>query len=361
MRRVAAVLLVTTAPFVLSCAGAPALRGKIDGMTAIVERADRNGAKRCAPRELALSRSNLRFAATDLDQGHLDDAERHFQVAEANGKAALAMSPPEQCGDVEPKSGDKDGDGILDDADKCPTERETWNTYQDDDGCPDDPDTDSDRIPDSIDQCIVEAEDYDGFQDDDGCPDTDNDADGVADGNDRCPNQKEDPDGFEDEDGCPDPDNDRDTVADVDDLCPTQPGVPGGEKPGCPRKNVIVTDKEIRITQQIQFQTNKAVIKPESFVILDAVRDVLKDNPKIALEVQGHTDNTGNAQLNMKLSQSRAESVRNYLVAHGIDKSRLIAKGYGMTQPLVPNNSEGNKALNRRVQFIRTEAKTAVP
>ena len=86
---------------------------------------------------------------------------------------------------------------------------------------------------------------------------------------------------------------------------------------------------------------------------------MLKDNPKIDLEIQGHTDNVGNAAYNMKLSQSRADSVRAYLVEHGIRRSdRLTTMGYGMSQPVVPNNSAANRALNRRVQFIRTETGT---
>lgn len=124
----------------------------------------------------------------------------------------------------------------------------------------------------------------------------------------------------------------------------------------------MVTEKEIRITQQIQFEFNKAVIKPGiSYTILDEVTGVLNDNPKIALEVQGHTDNVGGDAYNMHLSQSRADAVRAYLVAHGIAPDRLVAKGYGFHQPLVPNSSESNRGLNRRVQFIRTESNAAPP
>src|SRR6185369_1324974 len=124
----------------------------------------------------------------------------------------------------------------------------------------------------------------------------------------------EDPDGFQDADGCPDPDNDGDGVPDIDDQCPNTPGQPGGPRSGCPQL-IVVTDREIRITQQIQFDFNKATIKPVSFPILDAVRDVLVSNPKITIEVQGHTDNVGQAQYNMRLSRQRAEAVRAYLVA----------------------------------------------
>ena len=119
---------------------------------------------------------------------------------------------------------------------------------------------------------------------------------------------------------------------------------------------MVVTANEIRITQQIQFEFNKAVIKPGiSYKILDEVVSVLIDNQKFDIEVQGHTDNVGNDAYNMKLSQSRADAVRAYLVSHGVEASRLVSKGYGFHQPLVPNDTPANRALNRRVQFIRTE------
>jgi len=339
-----------------SCTTGVYARGRIDGLNGMVVKAEQNGAMRCAPRELALAKAHLRFAATDLDQGMASDAESHLAIAEPNAQAAFALSPADKClSENLAREGDRDGDGIADQFDQCPDIRENYNGFEDLDGCPDDPDSDHDGIPDSRDACMLEPEDKDGYLDDDGCPDLDNDADGIPDTKDKCPNQAEDMDGFEDADGCPDDDNDKDTVADLYDECPNTPGQPNGVRPGCPSL-IIVTAKEIRITQQIQFDFNKSTIKPVSFPILDAVRDVLVANPKITLEVQGHTDNVGQAAYNLKLSQQRADSVRAYLVAHGIEPARLISKGFGMNQPLVPNNTEGNRALNRRVQFIRTES-----
>ncbi len=349
----AAVALVVGA----SCASGPVTRGRIDGLNAIVKKAEANGAMRCAPRELAIAKSHILFAQVRLDQGKLSDAQGHLEIAEPNAHAALANSPSDKCAEAPSlaREGDRDGDGIADTFDSCPDQRETYNGFEDIDGCPDDPDTDKDGIPDSRDACPLEPEDKDGYLDDDGCPDPDNDADGIPDEKDKCPNDPEDPDGFQDDDGCPDEDNDNDTVKDVDDQCPNTPGQPTAARPGCPSL-VVVTAKEIRITQQIQFDFNKATIKPVSFPILDAVYDVLAANPKITIEVQGHTDNVGNAAYNQKLSQQRADSVKAYLVKKGIPESRLVSKGYGMAQPLLPNTTEANRALNRRVQFIRTEA-----
>jgi outer membrane protein OmpA-like peptidoglycan-associated protein len=327
-----AALCVAVAVFASACAEGPALRGRIRGLTTTVDDAEKNGAMKCAPRELAIARSNLEFAAIDLDQGHLSQAQAHLAKAEPNAQAAFQNSPPDRC-----------------------TTREFVEVAEH----KTDVDTDGDGILDSRDQCINEPEDKDGYLDDDGCPDPDNDADGIADASDKCPNEPEDPDGFQDEDGCPDPDNDADQIADLEDFCPNTPGVLGGDKPGCPKKNslIVVTEKEIRITQQIQFEFNKAVIRPGiSFKILDEVVGVLNDNPKISLEVQGHTDNVGGDAYNMNLSQKRADAVRAYLVSKGISTSRLVSKGYGFHQPLVPNTTPSNRELNRRVQFIRTEA-----
>jgi len=316
-----------------ACAQGPALHGKIAGLTKTVDDAEKNGAMKCAPRELAVARSNLEFAEIDLDQGFVSKAEAHLAKAEPNAQAAFDMSPPDRC-----------------------TAREFVEVVQEK---PVDKDTDGDGITDSRDQCILEPEDMDGYLDDDGCPDPDNDSDGILDAADKCPMQAEDMDGWQDDDGCPDPDNDQDQIADVDDYCPNTPGVPGGDHPGCPKKNslIVVTEKEIRITQQIQFEFNKAKIKPGiSFKILDEVASFLTDNSKISVEVQGHTDNVGGEAYNMKLSQARADSVKAYLVQKGIAPDRLVSKGYGFHQPLVPNDTAANRTLNRRVQFIRTES-----
>ncbi len=369
MSAVARVALVGLIGFGVSCSQVSTMRGDIEGLSQVVERAEKNGAMRCAPRELALARSHLKFAAIEIDQGFFPRAKDHLQIAEANAHAAYDLSPPQKCserGFVEetppPQIGDRDGDGLPDNVDKCPDQPENYNGFEDADGCPDDPDTDGDGIPDSKDQCVLEPEDKDGYQDSDGCPDPDNDLDTVPDDKDKdpttgksCANDPEDPDGFEDVDGCPELDNDKDGVPDLEDMCPNEPG-PASNK-GCPLKPslVVVTDKEIKILQQIHFQFDKDKIRPESFKILDAVVDVLKSYPKIHLEIQGHTDNKGAPAYNKNLSERRAASVLKYLVEHGVDVGRLVSHGYGMEKPLVSNDTDQGRALNRRVQFIRTE------
>ena len=134
-----------------------------------------------------------------------------------------------------PTGHDRDGDGILDRDDKCPSVAEDRDGFQDQDGCPD-PDNDGDGILDAKDKCRDAPEDFDGFKDDDGCPDLDDDSDGIPDGEDKCRNEPEDKDGFQDDDGCADLDNDDDGIPDAVDLCPTAPEDKDGYKDGdgCP-------------------------------------------------------------------------------------------------------------------------------
>lgn len=124
-----------------------------------------------------------------------------------------------------------------------------------------------------------------------------------------------------------------------------------------PKKaNVQVGKNEIVIKQQIQFAVDSAVILPESNGLLNEIADVLIKNPRIhKVEVQGHTDNTGTPDHNLTLSNDRAQAVVGWLTSHGVPADRLVAKGYGQTKPLVPNVTAGNRARNRRVQFIITD------
>jgi OmpA-OmpF porin, OOP family len=222
----------------------------------------------------------------------------------------------------EPSVGDRDGDGIKDDVDRCPDE----------------------------------PEDRDGFQDADGCPDPDNDGDGILDIDDLCPNEPEDKDGFEDADGCPDPDNDHDHIPDVDDKCPDQPETYNNvqDEDGCPDRGVVATvDGGFVALQPINFEYDRAVIKPDSFYILDAVVAAMNGNPDYQLiEVQGHTDERGDDAYNLDLSERRAAAVMAYLVAHGVDPRRLTSHGYGETQPVDKRHDERAWAVNRRVSFV---------
>lgn len=134
------------------------------------------------------------------------------------------------------ESHDRDGDGIPDDIDQCPTAAEDFDGFQDSDGCPD-PDNDGDGILDVNDKCPDQAEDFDGFEDTDGCPEVDNDKDGIPDDLDHCPNEPETKNGYKDDDGCPDEaDQDGDGIPDVRDKCPLEAEDTDGfeDEDGCP-------------------------------------------------------------------------------------------------------------------------------
>ncbi len=105
-------------------------------------------------------------------------------------------------------------------------------------------------------------------------------------------------------------------------------------------------------TNAILFGYNSAAIDKESRPVLDGLAQYLQANPRRRLEIQGHTDNIGGQAFNATLSQKRAEAVKAYLAAAGVDDSRLVAKGYGLSQPVVDNGTPEGRARNRRVVFV---------
>ncbi len=245
---------------------------------------------------------------------------------------------------------DRDRDGIPDRDDKCPNDAEHKDGFEDDDGCPEF-DNDGDGIPDSLDKCPNEPEHKDGFEDNDGCPEFDNDGDGIPDSLDKCPNEPEHKDGFEDNDGCPDLDNDGDGVADTDDKCPNMKGVP--ENNGCPKTEEIKRGR--LILEGVNFQSGKAILTQASYAILDRVYESLVEWENVKLEIQGHTDNVGSDEVNLKISQARADAVMQYLIQRGISPSRLKAVGYGKSSPIADNRTAEGRAINRRVELRRID------
>lgn len=199
------------------------------------------------------------------------------------------------------------------------------------------PDADGDGVPDKEDNCPNEP----GKADLGGCPDRD--GDGVADKMDACPDLA----GPVDKQGCPD--SDGDGIADNMDKCPTVAGVP--EMKGCPAVKEEVKRLFEKALTGIQFETGSAVIKKSSHAILDDVVAVLADNPSYDLEVHGHTDSQGNDEKNMKLSEERAASVKDFLVGKGVAGDRLKSFGHGETMPVADNATSTGRAKNRRVEF----------
>jgi len=263
---------------------------------------------------------------------------------------------------ADPRPRDRDGDGIRDREDRCPLAPEDRDGFQDQDGCPD-PDDDADRVPDLRDHCPRVAEDRDGFQDEDGCPDEDDDLDGVPDSRDGCPKVAEDADGFQDHDGCPDEDDDADGVPDRTDLCPREAETRNdyADDDGCPDEDQVrVVGERIVLDDRVHFEMNNAIIRDVSFGLIEKLAKLLREHPEYThVEVQGHADARGDEEFNQKLSQSRAESVVEFLGKQGIQLGRLSARGFGASRLITEQRNERAHYLNRRVEFVITRRPAA--
>jgi OOP family OmpA-OmpF porin len=257
---------------------------------------------------------------------------------------------------------DRDGDGIPDDQDACPDVPGVRTDDPKTNGCPPPaPDRDKDGIPDKEDACP----DVPGIRTNDpktnGCP-SDRDHDTIIDIEDACP----DVPGIRTSDpktnGCPpDPDRDKDGIPNEIDACPDDPG-PKSNDPrtsGCPR--VYIKNSQIQILEQPKFDFNKASVRPESYSLLTEVAKVMNDHSEVKhVRVEGHTDSTGTSEYNKKLSAQRAKAVVDWLTANGVERSRLTSVGMGKESPMVPNDTEMNRALNRRVEFHIEDQETTV-
>lgn len=173
-------------------------------------------------------------------------------------------------------------------------------------------------------------------------PPADSDHDGVIDSADKCPNTvagaKVDATGCE-------LDGDRDGVVDRLDKCPKTPAGDKVDAVGC----------GVNFALEVQFDTNSANIKQESYAELDTFVRFFNDVPSAKGELQGHTDNVGKDAYNLKLSQRRADSVKAYVVSKGVDAARITTKGYGEAQPIADNTTVEGRAANRRVLFVRSD------
>jgi OOP family OmpA-OmpF porin len=154
-------------------------------------------------------------------------------------------------------------------------------------------------------------------------------------------------------------DSDGDGVPDIHDKCPNTPQGTRVDGAGCPlpdpkQEPVAVTQDDKSVVDEaiknLQFDVNKATIRPTSFNSLGRVADLLT-NKNYSLKLAGNTDNTGNFDTNMRLSQERADAVKQYLVSQGADASRIDAVGYGSTKPIATNDTPEGRQQNRRVEF----------
>jgi OmpA-OmpF porin, OOP family len=242
---------------------------------------------------------------------------------------------------------DSDGDGVADGIDAC--DATPRGATVDARGCPGD--ADEDGVLDGIDACAntpkgarVTAT---------GCP-TDSDGDTVPDGLDQC---ERTPAGCTvNANGCPQ-DSDQDGICDGIDKCADTPAQARVDATGCPiqvssRETELLETGMIRL-QNVNFDTGKSTIKPESFQALDEVGDILRRWPQLRIEIAGHTDSRGTDARNRVLSDDRAAAVRDYLLSKfpELRPDQFTAKGYGETQPVATNTTVLGRARNRRVEF----------
>src|SRR6266480_4920628 len=255
---------------------------------------------------------------------------------------------------------DSDHDGVYDGIDKCPGT--PAGVHVDAKGCP--VDSDGDGVPDGIDQCPATPAGV--HVDAKGCP-LDSDGDGVPDGVDQCPNT---PAGTKvDAAGCPLPVGAEKTPlapvptptpAPTPGKCPPAPPGSQVDANGClilfapeaarsptpgapPRPTLILTG--------VNFETGRSALTRDSYMVLDAVAASLLANPEIRIEIAGYTDSTGTKFSNLRLSQGRAAAVRFYLARKGVPPLRMVAKGYGASGYIAPNNTAAGRAQNRRVEL----------
>jgi len=261
---------------------------------------------------------SIKFGGTDTDGDGIYDKDD--ACPEVAGLEAFNGCP------------DADGDGIEDSKDSCPNEAGSKEMN----GCPD---ADGDGVADKDDACPNEA----GLAALAGCPDAD--SDGVADKDDSCPNEA----GPSENKGCPWPDKDGDTVLDKDDQCPDVAGTVANA--GCPEVTEEVQKQLNDYARTILFDTGKTSIKAESTGVMVDIITILKEYPTAKFTVEGHTDSVGSAKLNQSLSESRALSVKEFLVEKGIEEFRLSAVGYGEDKPIATNNTRSGRTQNRRVEI----------
>ena len=260
----------------------------------------------------------VKFGGTDTDDDGIYD--RDDACPEVAGLEAFNGCP------------DADGDGIEDSKDACPNAAGSKEMN----GCPD---ADGDGVADKDDACPNEA----GVAAMGGCPD--GDSDGVADKDDACPTEA----GPAENKGCPWADKDGDSVLDKDDACPDVAGTVANK--GCPEVTEEVQKRLNDYARTILFDSGRSTLNPETTSVFVDIIGILNEYPNAKFTVEGHTDSQGAAANNQKLSESRANAVRDFLIEKGVGADRLQAIGYGEDRPIADNKTSRGRKENRRTEI----------
>lgn len=284
--------------------------------------------------QVSLFREGFVFVNSQYRIPVTENAAYHFTHSVGIAANIISRKEPEPKTVAIPEVTDRDGDGIVDSLDACPDQAGLAALQ----GCPD---SDGDGIADKDDKCPDVA----GIAKYSGCPIPDTDKDGINDEEDKCPNVP----GVARYQGCPVPDKDGDGVNDEEDKCPNEAGPASNF--GCPVIETVVVERVNKAAQNIFFATGSAKLLAKSFKSLKDVAQVMQDNPTYKIDVDGHTDNTGGNELNQKLSESRANSVKQYLIDNGVEESRIVATGYGEDRPIADNKTAAGRSKNRRVEM----------
>jgi outer membrane protein OmpA-like peptidoglycan-associated protein/opacity protein-like surface antigen len=263
----------------------------------------------------------------------------------ANGIDRCSGTPPGAIVDAIGCTRDSDGDNIADGVDKCPDT--PAGVLVDSRGCP--RDSDGDGIADGLDRCS--ATPRGATVDALGCP-GDEDADGVLDGLDRCPRT---PIGATvNARGCvsgQQPRQQSSAPPPTDTSAAQRPAPVTTAPPATAAPPAAAVGAAPLVLEGVSFESGSARLNPGSYVELDSIAKVLLANPRLRVEIGGHTDDSGTPADNQHLSTLRAEAVRNYLVAKGIPFQQMVARGYGATVPRTPDTTPQGRAANRRVEI----------
>ena len=206
------------------------------------------------------------------------------------------------------------------------------------------PDTDSDGVEDRLDKCPTVPGSANNF----GCPIIDRDLDGILDENDKCPDIAGPPINQ----GCPLLDKDGDGLTDKLDKCPEIAGPPSND--GCPETPQKIEASTIKDTVQyiIFFDFDKYYLTASSFQILDEVKEFLRKNNNYNLILVGHTDLEGDSSYNIKLSENRVKTAKNYLISYGIPEEKISIDFLGKSKPAIPSFDKLLAWKNRRVEIF---------